>query len=365
MQSELSIKELKNELAIKELVRFCTVAYFDKFGVGISETKLLKFLSKATTTVSKNNPLHHSIPFYWYIDGPCSPPLQTLYKQLLKDDILQLKGVQFVASSQKLCPHDESFQEICHLLTEMIITSVSETSETDIDNIYECETSYNFYITFKFKFINALKSYLYDSNSKFNHADLEKILYNAISELPFTSLFSKFRREYRDFIHIMIRITKLELTEKSKIDIEKITKSVFETFAKGIRTSYHDPYFEYLVEDWETQFENSINEMEQNIDKLHDLSVSLGSKDNTLLTISEIIEIIQNLKHTNKLDMVTFIPGKLNRELNHGKFDATFFDAMNDDEFESLLRKFTDSRNVVVHYGELVMKSTLYRLRHN
>ena len=138
--------------------------------------------------------------------------------------------------------------------------------------------------------------------------------WNSVGEVPSGLPFSNFIYVYDDFIItiiIMSRITKQELPKESKIYIEKITKSVFETIAKGIRILHHDPYFEYLVVDWEIQFENSIKVMEQNIDKLHELSVNLGYKYNTLLPISEIIKIIQNLKHANKLEMVTFIPGIL------------------------------------------------------
>ena len=249
----------------------------------------------------------------------------------------------------------------------MITVSASETSETVIDDLYEHETLYEFYVSFKIKFIGMLTSYLYDDNSRFSHNDLKDTLYHTVGELPSESPFSKFIYTYEDFIAILSRITKLELPKESKIYIEKITKSVFETIAKGIRIAYHDPYFEYMVADWETQFKNSKNDMEQNIDKLHELSMNLlGFKDNTLLSISELIELIQNLKHANKLVMVTFISGKINRELNNGRFDAAFFDTMSDDEFESLLKKFAHSHNAIVHYGgEFGMESTTCRLRQN
>ena len=344
-------------------MRFCVATHFNKLGFAISKTKLLKFLYKATTEIPQNNSLRNSIPFYWYIDGPFSPPLLTLKEQLLQDNILQSKGIGYIASNQRLCDHDESFQEIRQLLTKIITAPTSRTSTAVIDDLYEHEAPYKFYISFKSRFTGMLANYLHDNSSRFIHTHLEDILHRTVGELPNKSLFSQFKYAYLDFINILLKVTKLELSEVSKVDVEKITWSIFETFAKGVRILHHDSYFEPQVQGWKIQFENSINNMEQSIDKLHELSKNLGLTDSNLLSFSTLIDHILNLKSKDKLVMVSFLPPKNDVALNYGNIDAELFKTMDDAEFQSLLKKFADSHNAIIHYaGKKDLESTSYRL---
>ena len=329
----------------------------------ISKTTLQKFLYKSTTELSDENPLKNTIPFYWYIHGPYSPPLITLNETLLEEDILKPKGKGYIASTTRLCKHDEFFEEARTALTKMIGSVTSANSTTVIEDLYAYEAPYQFYISFKSRFTAMLYNYLHDAHSRFKTEQLENILHQTIGELPNEPLFSRFKYAYLDFIDIMIKVIKLDLPDNSKKDIETISWNLFETFAKGVRILHHDDYFDVKVPNWKTQFEDSINEMEQNIDQLHELSQNLGSKTTNRMTFQKLIERILNLKSKNELIMVSFLPSQNDSELNYGKIDAELFKQMNDDEFKALLKKFECSHNAIVHHStKKDMESTTYRL---
>jgi len=354
---------MENELQIKELVRFCTAAHFDKLNLAISQTKIMKFLYKATTEISDDNPLKNSIPFYWYIHGPYSEPLLKITKQLLQENILKRDGKRYIASKTRLCEHDIHLEEIRNALIKILNSSAAVSANTVIDELYAHEAPYGFYISYKSRFCAILHNYFHDKDSRFKHKQLENMLHTTIGELPNKPLFSRFKYAYLDFIDIMLQILKEDLSEDNKRHLENVTWKLFETFAKGVRILHHDSYFEDKIDGWKTQFEDSINEMEQNIDQLHGLSKRLGSKSTNLMDFQSLMNKILNLKSKDELVMVSFLPPKNDAELNYGKIDAALFKKMNDDEFEALLKKFENSHNAIIHHStKKAMASTTYRL---
>lgn len=353
---------MENKLKVKELLRFCVATHFDKLKIPMSETKLLKFLHETTNSLPETNTLKKSIPFYWYIHGPFSPPLLELSQELLNEKILKQNNQGFTATSHRLY-HDEDLQKAKQILTSIIDKSASANSMTAIKEP-NLQHPYRFYISFKREFSSKLYNYLYDENTIFKTKELKDILHGTIGDLANNSLFSRFKYAYLDYISIMIKLIKLELIEVSQKDtLQTTTDDLFETFAKGVRILHHDAYFDSEVPKWKKEFEESVNQMEQNIDRLYDLAVNLGA-NKTMLTFSTLVEQVLHLKSKDQLVMISFLPPRNIAQLNYGKIDAEFFEKLNDDEFQDLLNKFKNSHNAVVcHTIKKEIISTTYRMQ--
>ncbi len=358
LANELQVKEqINHELQIKEMIRVCTRAYFDKWDFPVSKTNLVKFLYKATREVSQDNPLKNCIPFYWYIHGPYSPPLLDIIEQLSKDGVLKHNGKGYLANYTRLCDHDEHFDKVYNKLRDIICNSTSV-----IEELYQDMAPCRFYISFKSRFTGMLHNYFYDQNTRIKYKDLEDVLHQTVGELPMDSLFSLFLDAHLDFIRIVVKLAKLDLTEKAKKNIEQISKEVFETFAKGVRILEHDSYFDSEIEKWKIEFVDSFSELEKNIDRLYELAQSLGVK-NTLVTFQKLIDEILSLRSRDELIKIHFVPGINDVGSNFGNIDAEFFHNKNDKEFEVLLRNFEKSHNAIVdHSTNTGWNTTVYRL---
>ncbi len=358
LANELQVKEqINHELQIKEMIRVCTRAYFDKWDAPISKTNLVKFLYKATREVSQDNPLKNCIPFYWYIHGPYSPPLLDIIEQLSKDGVLKHNGKGYLANYTRLCDHDEHFDEVQKKIRDINYNSSGVMEEFHLD-----KDSYGFYISFKSRFTGMLHNYFYDQNTRFTYKDLEDILHQTIGEFPTDILYSQFGNEHLDFIEVVVELAKKDLPEKAKKSIEQTSEKVFETFANGVRILEHDSYFDSETEKWKIEFKDSVNELRQNIDRLYELAHSLGLKK-TLVTFQTLIDEILSLRSRGELVKILFVPGKNDAKLDYGDIGTEFFYNKNDKEFEDLLRNFEKSHNAHVDYStDKALESTNYRL---
>ena len=81
---------------IKEMIRFI----FDNFRTKKSQVKIPKktshkILFNMGKSLSKNNPVKSTIPFYWFLDGPFPETIDYTIRQMKKEKIILLNDGKY------------------------------------------------------------------------------------------------------------------------------------------------------------------------------------------------------------------------------------------------------------------------------
>ncbi len=335
------------QLEVKELIRYITATFFDKKKYHISRTSLIKILYK-TKKYTDDHPINKFLQFYWYEQGPYSPLLITLKDQMVSEGILHETNNGLVAEKSRIIDHDEFFEQLRNHVNQIINDAASNNSLTLIDDIYESDAPYRFYLSFKSRFLASLDNIIRDPNTHIKPDHLITILRETIGDLPNDVLFSKFKYNYLDFVELLSAIVEskkiIEFGSRLKNDSEEI----FKVFARGVRILHHDPYYENDVDNWKEIFNNAINNMETNILSLYSEAKNTPIKNIRLSTLDDLIQEILSLKAKKKLVAVSFFPPIRDESINYGSLDASIFNKLSESDFKELLQKFHNSKNAII-----------------
>ncbi len=321
----------------------------------ISETKLQKILYKVKMTMSDDNPLKGSIPYYWYLHGPYSTYLKDQKEKMITEGNISSRsiseGTVFTASSMRLVNHSDNSEllEARKIIDEILDESSSTSTQSIMDDVYRNLSPSKFYLSFKNEFQASLKSFFDDPSKRQTSEQLLDMLEKSFGDLPNATLFRNYKYLLRDFTELLSHILKNDSLKEYSSILKSIVKTIFETFAFGIRIKFHDEYYDGEIESWTNEFNNSVIDLESKITKF---AISLNNKNinTSFVTFEDLASKIINLKAKNKLVMASFLPFTNNDELNNGRIDAKLFNDKSDEEFIKLIESFKNSRNVILQY---------------
>lgn len=295
-----------------------------------------------------NTPIEEVLQFYWYEHGPFSPLIMEIKEEMKIEGIIHETDRGLVTEKSRIIQHDEFLQNIRAFLNQIINESYSDSSAALIDDIYNTDAPYRFYLSFKSRFAAALDNFYHDPNTHIKPDKLITILQETIGDLPNDPLFSNFKYNYLDFVELMTAVVEAKKINEFGERLQNDSNEIFKTFARGVRILHHDHYYEPEVEHWKEMFNESVFGMENNMLNLYCDAKNTPIKNIQLSTLDDLIQEILSLKAKKKLVAISFLPPIRDESINYGSLDASIFNKLSEPDFKILLQKFHNAKKAII-----------------
>lgn len=261
------------ELYIRELIRviFDQLAHNEK--PSVHKFWVLKILYLVKKQLPQSNPIKDDLAFYWYKYGPFSDVIVNI---LDKDEHINKNSDGSYSYSEQdrnthVMDHDESIREAL----SKVIPIVEKFRKSDIRKEVYDDAPYQWYESYS-SFKKMLDTYYRhtfekgrDSNP-YIRADILEALDETLGTKSLEERFTEFRLAYNGFVRMVISILKVPDIENYKDEFYRlcqISEDIWDVFAKGIRTRYHDRYYTDQVEKWELDYQNAVSKLIKDIDQ--------------------------------------------------------------------------------------------------
>ena len=263
---------------VQEMVRVVFARmYTRKHYRNASKKAVLKILFKAKQCLPDSNPIKDALPYYWYKDGPYS---SLIYKTI---DHLQADGMIAPSSSTyqtylfdrdriniPLSQSDEHMDEAKAAVADVVdgFTHI----EALVGDIYRT-APYRWYDTynlkFKVRFNNFCDKMSTNNNSGgYTRKDILHALDDAVIDFPQFPDFPELRRTFMRFARLLNSFLRTDdcMEHKEMFPIfKKISNSVWDVFAYGVRIEYHDDYYDEEIDRWVERYKEEIATLDEYI----------------------------------------------------------------------------------------------------
>ena len=262
---------------IAELIRVSLMASPEESSM--SRRHIVKTLYLTKNSLPEDNRLIHSLPFYWYKQGPFSKNVYDTIHEMVKSSLLK-KG-KFTTGPYKLNPdlnkpqveYDDDMQEAVSTVTETIERLPDLPRK--IDEIYK-DAPYEWYQTYSMEFMNVFKKYhanvtksrvgnFEPSNTKTLLESLEGTEYTA----PHTQEFFDIRLAHNGFCRICNEVLATEHTHKEKGVIKELMNlctELWDVFAYKVRILHHDDHYDSEITSWNNKYDKELRSLKEKLE---------------------------------------------------------------------------------------------------
>lgn len=236
---------------------------FKENGMPINELVLQKVIYKVKMDLGEDHPLYDDLPYYWYCYGPFSETLRFSFNESKK--YLTPVGEKYSLNDKYLDEFKDyglnDFPEVAESISNLIskgdyvYSALAEDIYKDfapLDMLHEFKYGI-FNPTGNDKFIGDEDAYV----KSFRHCQCKLIPIIYLQD--FSLIFTKFTRQ------IDILNDENLIAEKWNI-LKKPIKSLWFTFAQGLRCLEHDSFYSENYTQWDQKFQSSINNLDCKID---------------------------------------------------------------------------------------------------
>lgn len=244
-------------------------------GLPTDEFRMQKLIFKIKMELGEDHELYPLLPFYWYVKGPYSevatvsyekklPQINTFKREILKD-----------------------YPEIEDISDNILEKREYFINEIDRD-IYMQYAPYKFMYLYKYKIYNVAKA---SDEVDFDVEGLIDEIYVCEGNLAKEEYFFDFNTNFAKLSIYLELIRKAGNFEKYWNFLQKPVTLTWKTFAKGVRIYFKDDYYNDNVEQWDKEFEASLNELS-----------ALVKKTKTLINFDDYPKNNYTAKEVNMLD---------------------------------------------------------------
>ena len=394
------------EETIKELIRLC-LKYRASVDLEpkLTETAIQKILYKLKCELPQSNKIKDELPYYWFKAGAYSELVSnTLHKmqrnkvliparkkhRLYKKDYL-LFELNKKYLNKKMCKHDTDLIQATRLLKKIIEEMEPFSLDKEIHFQYHHSAPLLFYPRFNLELMPSLDLYYdsinssqvpleFDNSISLQRETLLKLLNLASSSLPFTSVFSDFKRSYFEFESSLSSMLKWQPAQSKYSDYRtlikesaKLTAEIWETFAYGARLLQHDAFYQTRVSSWTKIFEEKVESMKSKVKEFYvyvlrvigpkefnEIFISLPSFTKMLVEAKRKNQIMfinfQSVKDATRIrqlvsDDVKEVP-EFETFLMQGQLDAIVIKLLSDEQFGNMISESLNTELVFVGFSE-------------
>lgn len=242
----------------------------------VDEFHMQKLIYKIKMGLGEGHELYPKLPFYWYLKGPYSDVVTESFNRFIPKcnvigDSLLYKDNVFRNYNQ-----DNSlisrYPAIENLSYEIMDDKNFFYNHLDKE-IYREYAPYNFMYLYKYEIYDVAKSV------EVVNFDVDKYmdkLYRCEAKLPIPEYFNEFKSYYSNFTSKLGLINLAGNFNKYWDELREPIILIWESFAKGIRVKFQDEYYNSQIDQWESDFKDSLNELSLSINKMEFL---INSKD--------------------------------------------------------------------------------------
>lgn len=239
----------------------------------VSHFNMQKLIYKIKMELGDDHELYSKLPYYWYLKGPYSDVVCEVFDDfhpkcvpieesfLLKDNVFYNYGSL-----------TSKFDDVKDRLDGILQNKDFFYNELDKD-IYRNHAPYRFMLPYKYEIYNVAKSM---ESANFDVDEFMFKFFDCESKLPIEEYFNEFKSCYSNLSSNMNLIKSAGKFNEYWVELRKPIQLIWETFAMGVRVIFKDNYYNNLTEQWNSEFKNSLNNLEKAIDKTELL---INSKD--------------------------------------------------------------------------------------
>ena len=239
------------------------------------EFRMQKLIFKIKMELGEDHELYPLLPFYWYVKGPYSEVATVSYEKKLP----QINT--FKRAILKDYPEIEDISDNILEKREYFINEIDR-------DIYMQYAPYKFMYLYKYKIYNVAKA---SDEVDFDVEGLIDEIYVCEGNLAKEEYFFDFNTNFAKLSIYLELIRKAGNFEKYWNFLQKPVTLTWKTFAKGVRIYFKDDYYNDNVEQWDKEFEASLNELS-----------ALVKKTKTLINFDDYPKNNYTAKEVNMLD---------------------------------------------------------------
>jgi hypothetical protein len=240
---------------------------------GATKKKILKLLYALKQELPEDHPLNKLAPFYWYLHGPYSEPVEDAFRIL--DGIYITKKPYNNYSLYEIDPQlnfeieynldlidSDVYKIVSKLLKEEIFFHIEE-------KVYRHYAPYEFMPLYKLDFLETIK------DEKVLGLDKAiKIGYKSESKMPAESYYLDYEDIFSEFLVSLDRLNSNEKGEFYFSEILKESINAWNVFAQGVRVKHYEscPQYENKKSTWDNLFNESLSIFSMEIERFSDIA---------------------------------------------------------------------------------------------
>jgi len=266
---------------IQEMIRTSMQGLSEKSrGAGISKMKVLKILFRAKKSMPDDNPIKRQLAYYWYVDGPYSEVVVNNLNLLVdKGVVIRSKTDAYetykLAAKYALMPLHTGLNEHAHAAKKEVRHVVDKfvNIDAEVEEIYE-EAPFGWYTTYKREFMPTFESYcraiIGERDNRYATDEIANRLDAAVLDYPLRPEFMGHRRIFMDFSKMLNAfLYSSDSSSDTRKDMPNMLQDtsvrIWKAFAKIVRISSHDDYYDDRVEEWEKEYKSHIGVLDKDI----------------------------------------------------------------------------------------------------
>ena len=281
----------------------------------LSRKVILKILFQAKQRLPDDNPIKDALPYYWYRDGPYSTLIYETVDRLQKDGLIsesssEYKTYSFDRSKINIpLMHSDKHMDEAKIVIDSIIDEFTHTDML-VKNVYRT-APYKWYGTYKLKFKVRFSNFCNKASSNnstetYSREDILRELEDAVLDFPRFPDFLELRRIFMRFARVLNSFLHTDncLEHKDMFPIlDRISNSIWNVFAYGVRINHHDDYYEKNVDKWVEMYENEMARLDTDLRREQEKIKQVSTY--TVRLASDIIDMKQHPERYNfeKLDI--------------------------------------------------------------
>ena len=244
----------------------------------VSKKDILKILFQAKQRLPDDNPIRHALPYYWYRDGPYSTLIYETVDRLQNDGLISSSG-----SGYRTYSFDRNRINIPLMQSNVHVSEARTAIDSVIDefthiealvkNIYRV-APYKWYDTYNLKFKARFSNFCdraFSSRSSagtYSREDILRNLEDVVLDFPPFPDFPELRRIFMRFARVLNSFLHTDncLEHKDMFPIlKRISNSIWDVFAYGVRIKYCDAYYVKKVDNWIKIYKDEMDRLDTDL----------------------------------------------------------------------------------------------------